>query len=178
MSTHYTLPSKSEATTRRIVGVSLAAAAVNGLLSGGNVDRAIVARPAWIHLGLVPWAEYSRKADLGNGQWFYPAMALGGTLLSVLAAVLFLSGGKGFKRSAWPVFLAAGLMVLCLPISFEATPFIQSLRDIENQNLADLGRAFAGSFFWGRFQMLLHVAGFFANLWAVVSLCWHRNDQV
>jgi len=158
------------------VGLSLAAAIVNGLLAGGNVDRAIVARPAWTHLGLVPWAEYSRHADLGNGQWFYPAMALGGTLLSVLAAVLFLSRNRGIGKSGWPVLLAASLMVICLPISFEAAPFIQSLRHIENQNLALLESAFAGSFFWGRFQMLLHVAGFSANLWAIVSLCWHRND--
>ena len=74
-----------------VLGVGVAATIVNGLLAGGNVDRAIVARPAWGQIGFAAWADYSRHADLGNGQWFYPVMALGGTLLSVLAAILFLA---------------------------------------------------------------------------------------
>jgi hypothetical protein len=165
----------SEGATRRILITGIAAAIVNGLLAGGNVDRAIVARPAWTGVGLAAWADYSRQADLGNGQVFYPAMAIGGTLLCVLAAILFLRAGRVPQEAAWPVLLGASLMVICLPVSFVAAPFILSLRHIDNQDIAALGRAFDGSFFWGRFQMALHVLSFFANLWAISALS--RNDS-
>jgi hypothetical protein len=165
----------SESATRRILITSIAAAIVNGLLAGGNVDRAIVARPAWSGIGLVAWAEYSRHADLGNGQMFYPAMAIGGTLLCIVAAILFLRAGRVPGDAAWPVLLGAGLMVICLPISFVAAPFILSLRHIDNQDVTALRGAFDGSFFWGRFQMALHVLSFFANLWAISALS--RNDS-
>lgn len=162
-------------TTRTILAASLAAAVVDGLLTGGNVDRAIVARPAWTRVGLAAWAQYTRQADLGNGQLFYPAMAFGGTLLCVVAAILFLRAGRVPRQAAWPVLLAAGLMVVCLPVSFVAAPFVLSLRHIDNQDVAALGRAFDGSYFWGRFQMSLHLLGFLANLWAIAVL--NRPDS-
>jgi hypothetical protein len=162
--------------TRIVLWLAIAATIVNGLLAGGNVDRAIVARPAWSQIGFAAWADYSRHADLGNGQWFYPMMALGGTLLSVLAAVFFFINGRMPRRASWPIVLAAASMIVCLPISFIAAPFIQSLRHIGDQDVAALSRAFMGSFLWGRFQMALHVLGFFANIWSVVALCLHRND--
>jgi hypothetical protein len=80
------------------------------------------------------------------------------------------------RRASWPIVLAAVSMIVCLPISFIAAPFIQSLRHIGDQDVAALSRAFMGSFFWGRFQMALHVVGFFANIWSVVALCLHCND--
>ena len=165
-----------EMKARIVLWVAVAATIVNGLLAGGNVDRAIVARPAWSQIGLAAWADYSRHADLGNGQWFYPMMALGGTLLSLLAAVLFLSNSRMPRRASWPMLSAAAFMIVCLPISFRAAPFIQSLRHLGNQDVALLSRAFIGSFFWGRFQMALHVAGFFANIWSIAAFCMYRND--
>lgn len=177
VSTHIILRNATDKNKARIVlGVSLAATILNGLLAGGNVDRAIVARPAWSQIGFAAWADYSRHADLGNGQWFYPVMALGGTLLSVLAAFLFFNNGRMPKRAAWPILLAASFMVACLPISFLAARFIQSLRHIGNQDDAALSRAFMGSFFWGKFQMALHVLGFLSNIWSLVTLCLYRND--
>jgi hypothetical protein len=68
----------------------MAAAFTNGLLAGGNVDRLLVATPAWEQVGLNGWAGFSRAADLRHGQIFYPALALGSTALVVLTAATLL----------------------------------------------------------------------------------------
>jgi hypothetical protein len=156
--------------------MSRGAAIVKGLLAGGNLDRAIFARSAWREIGLVAWAQYSRHADLGNGHVFYPAMAFAGTILSLLAAILFLKSGRIPRQAALPIMLAAALMVVCLPISFKAAPFILSLRQITDQNVAALQSAFEGSFLWGRGQMILHTMAFLSNLWSVASLSRHYGQ--
>ena len=54
--------------TRTTLMLVTIAALVNGLLAGGNVDRLLVATPAWEVVGLNRWADFSRAADLGCGQ--------------------------------------------------------------------------------------------------------------
>jgi len=153
-----------------ILGLVIAAAVLNGLLAGGNVDRALVAMPAWREVGMSNWADFSRHADLGHGQFIYPAMAIGGTLLSLSAAILF-SLFNGRPRGAlWLIVAGAALMIISLPISFKAAPFMLSLRHIANSDAVALSRAFAGFEFWGRGQGLLHLLAFSANLGTMIAL--------
>lgn len=37
---------------------------LDGLLAGSTVDRFVAGWPAWKHVGVNAWAEYSRHADL------------------------------------------------------------------------------------------------------------------
>jgi hypothetical protein len=152
-----------------IIGLLIPATIMNGLLAGGNVDRALIANPSWHQVGTVAWANFSRHADLGNGQLVYPIMAISGTILSILAAVLFILASRKSSRAAIPILLAAGLMLASLPISFRAAPFMLSLRQINNDDMAALARAFSGFEFWGRLQGLLHAAAFCANIWSLVA---------
>ena len=158
-----------------ILGLIIAATIINGLLAGGNVDRALVAMPAWHHTGFVGWADFSRNADLGNGQMVYPLMAISGTVLSITVFMLFLWAGRSPRCAALPIFIAAALMLLSLPISFKAAPFMLSLRHIGNEDVAALGHAFAGFEFWGRLQGVLHVAAFCANLWSIAAFSRNSN---
>jgi len=165
-----------------ILGLVIVAAALNGLLAGGNVDRALVAMPAWRQVGTTGWAEFSRHADLANGQWVYPALAFGGTLTSVIAAILCAWAWRRDRRAVVPVALAAVLMLVSLPVSFQAIPYMQSLRHISNDDPAALVRAFSGFEFWGRFQGILHVMAFGANLWSLIvvanSGAWNENSRL
>jgi hypothetical protein len=70
-------------------------------------------------------------------------------------------------------------MIVALPFSLKAVPFMQSLRGIHDGDTAALGRAFAGAHFWGRFQGYFHLAAFFCQLWAIAALARLRsaNDQ-
>ena len=151
------------------LGLMSAAALINGLLAGGNVDRALVAMPAWRHVGPVGWAEFSKSADLGNGQLLYPVMAISGTIVTIIAAVLFLRENNSPRHTGWPLFLAAALMLAALPFSLKATPFMLSLRHINSEDVIALGRAFSGFEFWGRLQGVFHIAGFCANIWSLVA---------
>ena len=75
---------------RWVLILMIAATLLDGLLAGGNVDRLLVATPAWSRTGLAAWADFTRHADLENGMLIYPTMALGGTVIFVLAAGTFL----------------------------------------------------------------------------------------
>jgi hypothetical protein len=150
------------------------AAVADGLLAGGNLDRLLVATPAWTRVGLNGWADFTRSADLANGIIVYPAMALGGTVIVVLSAIIFAVGGRLPRHASTPVFLAAFLMLAALPFSLKATPFVMSLRHIDNGNVVELGRAFAGAHFWGGWQGILHLAAFCSEVWAIASLA--RSD--
>ena len=150
-------------------------ALLNGLLTGGNVDRLLVATPAWQAVGLNGWADFSRAADLGHGQVVYPLMALGSTALAALAAVIVVSKRQSQPGALLPVALSAALMILALPFSLKAVPFMQSLRSTPDGDMAALAQAFAGAHFWGRFQGYFHLAAFCSQLWAIAALARFRG---
>ena len=156
--------------SRWIIGLVMAATIIIGLLTGGNFDRAFVAIPAWHEVGSVGWADFSRHADLGNGLFVYPVMAIGGTAISVIAAVLFMLRGRSPRAAAVPIFLAAAFAVVSLPFSLKATPYMLSLRHITDSDLGALGRAFSGYEFWGHLQGIFHLASFMALVWSLTAL--------
>ncbi len=152
------------------------AAFTNGLLAGGNVDRLLVAMPAWEEVGLNGWADFSRAADLGHGQIVYPLLALGSTAVAALAALSLLRKGR---VDGWlAVVLSAGFMVSALPFSLKAVPFMQSLRAIPDGDMPALARAFAGAHFWGRFQDWFHLAAFCCQLWAIAALSRAKGEML
>ena len=59
----------------------------SGSLAESNIDGFIVRFPAWRHLGPSAWAKYSRKADLSNGIFLYPFLAISHTLLVVAITI-------------------------------------------------------------------------------------------
>jgi hypothetical protein len=77
-----------------------------GLRAGGAIDRAIVSFPARRRIGAIAWAQYARAADLGNGTYLYPSLAIGG-LLAALAALLVAIAGHGVGRLILPLATGA-----------------------------------------------------------------------
>ncbi len=146
---------------------------MNGLLAGGNVDRLLVATPAWKEVGLNIWADFSRVADLGHGQIIYPTLALGSTGLAILAAVSMIGRRHQERRSFLPVGLSAAFMLAALPFSLKAVPFMQSLRGIRDGEMTALQQAFVGAHYWGSFQSYFHLAAFCTQLWAIAALSRH-----
>src|SRR2546429_4981929 len=67
--------------------VLIAATIANGLLAGASLDKALVQLPARRKIGLHAMAEYNRATDLGPGLILYPALGLGGPLLTIAAAM-------------------------------------------------------------------------------------------
>src|SRR5215471_6933748 len=94
--------------------LALTATIFNAFLGGGGLDRAAIQMPAWRHVGVFPWAEFSRHADLGNGLILYPVAAIGGTLLSIAAVLSFMRDEEQPKRTKWTLYTAAALTLLGL----------------------------------------------------------------
>jgi hypothetical protein len=146
----------------------IAATLVSGWLAGGNVDRALMAMPAWQAVGAVAWAEFSRHADLGNGLFLYPLEAFGGALLTLAAAI-----GVHFERYARrAVALALDAAVLFaaagLALTIKAAPIMLSIRDVTDS--ATLQRAFEGFWYWSNIRGACQVLAFAAQLLALAFL--------
>ena len=140
----------------------IAATVLSGLLAGGNVDRAIVAMPAWEKVGASGWATFSRHADLGNGLVLkIPLEAIGAFLLIVLTAVSLYRDGAARVRIMLPLSSAAVLAAAGLLCTLKAAPIMLSVGHLDDP--ASLQQAFDGFRLSGRHSRRGSSAGFFLN---------------
>src|SRR5580658_9549134 len=98
-----------------------------GCLAGG-FNRTLVEMPAWRHLGPEAWAAFSRLADLGNGRIIYPAAGIGGTVLTLAAAIAFRFSPRRPLWAAVPVYGAALMDICVLLLTTQAAPVMLSLQ--------------------------------------------------
>src|SRR5215211_1970324 len=140
---------------------------LNGILAGVTVDRILVGLPAWHAVGAIAWANYSRSADLGNGLLIYPALAIGGALFSVGAAVSLIWQPTRRRSVAIALYVAAALAITGLLLTFKDAPSMLSLRTIGNEDMAHLQQAFNGFWFWEAIRGVIQVLVFVGNLWSL-----------
>ena len=152
-----------------ILVLVIAATILHGFLGGTGVDRVIVQMPAWRQEGSRAWAAYSRRADLGNGLFLYPFEAIGGTLLTVGAAVFYFFNQALPRSAAIPIYLAVLFAVGGLLATVRAAPKMLSLRQISH-NPSAIQEAFEGFDRWGTVRAILQVLAFGANLWSLIAL--------
>jgi hypothetical protein len=96
---------------------------VNGL--GASFGRTLIENPAWRRVGVKAWAEFSRAADLGNGEIVYPLEGIGGMLLIVAGAISFrLSSNR--PLSAIPIYGAALMKVGILLVTTQAKRLLKA----------------------------------------------------
>ena len=145
----------------------LAAALLGGVLGGISADRLVVGFPAWRRLGAVAWAEYSRRADLGNGLILYPAVAVGHAVLSILVAMALSRSACVSARPA--AYAAAAFAIVGLLATIRAAPFMLSLRQ-PGGDAAQAERAFSGFVFWSVPRAMAQLLAFVANLWTLTQL--------
>src|SRR6266478_2339611 len=142
------------------------ASAINGLLSGLNMDTVLVKLPARRRIGAVAYATFARGNDLGNGLVVYPLLGVGAALLTILATAI-----AYIERSPMEVLLllsiASLLSVLHSFATTRAAPVMLSLKDAPDDEAtltAKLDR-FAR---WHAVRATFQVAAFFVLLWALV----------
>jgi hypothetical protein len=134
---------------------------VSGFLAGATADRLVVQLPAFARTGVVPWARFSRNADLANGRFFYPPLAFGATLLAIAAWL---------TRPGVPIALTAVLETTGLLLTFVAGPNMLRLGRTSDDDVATLERSFAGFRGWSTVRGTAHVLGFVAAVWAQASV--------
>jgi cytochrome c biogenesis factor len=157
--------------TRSLV---IGATILGGLLAGVAVDKSMVQLPSWRQIGLVPWAEFTRTADLGRGLIFYPAQGIGALLCSVVAAVVFGVNRTEPREAAIPIYGAAGLAILAFIVTrYVIAPDTLSVGNVDD-NAAALQIIFDRLQPWWTGKASLHALTFFANVWALVALAGRR----
>jgi len=142
------------------------ATAVNGLLSGLNVDTALVKLPARQRIGVVAYATFARGNDLGNGRVVYPLLGIGAVLLTVLAtAIAFISHARG--EVLLLLSLATLLSVLHTFATTRAAPIMLSIKDTPDDE-AHLSTKLDRFARWHTVRATVQVLTFFILLWVMV----------
>ncbi len=151
-----------------VTSLMILATAINGLLSGLNVDTALVKLPARRRIGAVAYATFARGNDLGNGLVLYPLLGVGAALFTLLATALAYA-----ERSPMEVVLLLSLAsLLSLLHTFATTraaPVMLSIKDAPDDEAiltAKLDR-FAR---WHAVRATFQVLAFFVLLWALVAV--------
>lgn len=150
-------------------GLVLSTLVVLGLF-GSLVDRALVATPAWQHLGVLDWAAYSRHADLGNGLIVYPIVGILPTVLAVAAAISHRLDRAAQRSAGPPIYLAALCMIGVMATTLKVAPIMHTVGNL-GDNRTELQQAFNEFTLWG-----VHVRGgffavaFLSTVWAFAAL--------
>jgi hypothetical protein len=142
------------------------ATAMNGLLSGLNVDTALVKLPARRRIGAVAYATFARGNDLENGLVVYPILGIGAALLTLLVTALAYAE-RSPMEVLLPLSLASLLSLLHTAATARAAPVMLSMKDVSDDETilaAKLDR-FAR---WHTVRAAFQVLAFFVLLWALV----------
>jgi hypothetical protein len=147
-------------------------AAFLGEGSIGALNRTLIEMPAWRHLGVSTWAAFSQWADLGPGLILYPSEAIGSTLFTLLAAVIFFLNRRRMPRSLALPISAAVLCVLGIWLATtQAAPTMLSTPHLHD--LTSLQQAFNRFAFWDGVRAVFIVCYGVANLWGLVLVSPH-----
>lgn len=158
-------------TTTRVL--LILAIVTSGFLAGANVDRALVAMPAWHQVGAIAWADFSRHADLGNGRTLYPLEAFGSLFLTLAAALRF-HLDRSTPRAA-KVFLDAAVPLLIGGLIFTAKAAPIMLGISGPSDLPALQHAFEGFLYWGNLRGACQVLAFVIQT-ATLAVLWRKDN--
>ena len=105
---------------------------VDGLFAGIGLQKLFVELPARKKIGTIPFSEYSRASDLGNGLYLYPSFAILGILLKFFTFVLVMRSNYSLGI-VLPLGLALAFGIGVLVMTGFAAPQMLRLRKTENK---------------------------------------------
>jgi len=119
-----------------------------GMAAGLSADRSLVQLPAFRRIGLQPWVAFSRHADLENGLYYYPALVIGGAILSIGAAWTMRRERATSRRARHLADAAAISTIGALAATTQAAPNMWRLRRIDENDSAAIEQSYRGFRFW------------------------------
>jgi hypothetical protein len=155
------------------------AALFGGLLAGTTATRALVEVPAWERIGMAPWAELMRAENHGVGAVFY-AVVGGIALLFTIATAIAARADRALRGSRQLSIAIYGAVVVAILAGIVTravlVPELYHLRDPATTT-ADLQAIFQRVSPWWSMNDLLHLVGFWFNLWALVGVVAAKARQ-
>jgi hypothetical protein len=139
---------------------------LSGFLAGENIFRYAMEVPAWRHINIAEWGEYSRHADLANGAFLLPFEAVVGALLLIAASIIILKGKGAFQSAALYVHSASFFALTGLVLTFFVAPYMLSVRTIGNDPEL-LQQAFNHFHYWGFYRAIAQILSFCACVLAI-----------
>ena len=137
-----------------------------GLLAGTDIFRYIIEVPAWRHLNILGWKEYSLHADLGNGIWLFPTEAIGSALPLLLGSFIILKNKNMYRPLALPLHLATIFALAGLVFTFFAAPYMLHI-PTTGKDPESLQQTFNSFHFWGSLRAVVQVLSFCACTWSM-----------
>ena len=131
-----------------------------GIAAGLCDDRSIVQLPAFRRTGLKAWVAFSRHADLENGLYFYPLLAIGGSLLTIGAAWTTRRERATSPRARHLADAAAVAAFGAIAATTQAAPNMWRLRRVDDDDAATLERSYRGFRFWHGVRSVAFTAAF------------------
>jgi len=152
------------------VGIILSIAClIGGLMAGTDIFRYVIEVPAWRHLNILTWKEYSLHADLGNGTWLFPAEAIGSALPLLICSLIIIRNKNTNHSFAIPVHLATIFALLGLGFTFFAAPYMLHIPETADDPMV-LQQTFNSFHFWGTLRAIVQVLSFCACTWALYRI--------
>lgn len=147
----------------------------SGFLAGTNVDRALVAMPAWHQVGPIAWADFSRHADLASGRILYPLEAFGSLLLTLATAVRFHLDRSTPRAAKVLLDAAASLSIGGLVFTAKAAPIMLGISGVSDPSA--LQHAFEGFWYWGNLRGACQVLSFVIQT-ATLAVLWRKDSPM
>jgi hypothetical protein len=147
----------------------------SGFLAGLNIDRALVAMPAWHQVGANDWGEFSRHADLGNGRILYPLEAFGALLLTLVATIGYHIDRRVPRAATVLLDTAVLLLIGGLVFTAKAAPVMLSIEHMSDPGA--LQHAFEEFWYWGNLRGTCQVLAFIAQT-AALGMLWRCDNPV
>ena len=163
------MPQDINKTTVRLRIFLFISSLLAGLLAGEDLYRYVIEVPAWRHLSIITWAEYSRHADLGKGIFLFPIEAAGNTILQIAASIIVLKNKPTYGSVALPIHLATIFSITGLVFTFFAAPLMLHLRTTDN-GPRRVQQTFNQFHFWGLLRAIAQILSFFNCLLAMKQM--------
>jgi hypothetical protein len=157
-------------------GLAIGATLFGGVLAGLTADRSLIQMAAWHHIGVIPWANFTRAAYAVPGFILNPAVGLAGLLLTVGTAIAlrFDRTARGFRW--FPIYAAAVLAVAGAVVTRGIlVPVMMRVRESAISG-AELQQLFLTGVRWWAINDVLHALTFGFNLWALVAV-WSAAES-
>jgi hypothetical protein len=105
---------------------------IHGLQAGLSFDVALVKLPTRHRIGIIPYANFARGNDLGNGIIIYPIVAISGALLVfVITIISFIA--KQPPVALYPLYVASFSTILAFITTAKAAPIMLSLKNTPSE---------------------------------------------
>jgi hypothetical protein len=138
---------------------------LSGWLAGATVERFIVEFPAFRRIDIICWGNYTRHADLGNGIFFYPPLAIVPFFCLVIAVIIIIRYRSSAVYIRPALYISLFLSFMGLFFTFFAAPVMLTVAHMPN-NPDLLKNSLDNFYFWSLFRGIAQVLLFFSCLWA------------